>query len=166
MSFSIKEIILTWREERGGIIPYVRGDKSVRIGHILDLFASLELNGYEINEITSNLTRAWIVGACTSEGSKKIKQWKEAVNDDIDRAIAQFNPSPTAQFDSKNKKIKTVEIPPEHRVIPEKKVEKNEIPEESGKPLTPALDRSIFDGVPKPEIEYDEDFRKLMGFDK
>lgn len=172
MNVSMEKILYTWSEGYdGGHIPK---DKEQRIAAFFQLFKDLEANilketpeltkeklKEEVEEIVLR-NKESICEMCWNENHRNKKGlaiWKDMVRTNLKQAIARYSPSETG-------------APVTEEELAFKKTELPNIPEPQPEPArtssiinVPELDRSIFDGLPKVNVIYDEELEKLLGFD-
>lgn len=106
MQPSIRDVIEAWALERDNKIPWDPTDKSVRLGHFMDLIVSLEHYGYSKEDITSNLTQSVLLEIIISPVSKKKQQLKEINSRDWRHAVLSHWPIETVQSKPEDFKIK------------------------------------------------------------
>lgn len=168
----IDRIIATWLAENGGVISgYGKTERIERVSYLLDSF---EVNGYTKDELYTERMILKIVNKCHNPNykGKKLREWVAIVEKDVRLAFADKWPSKMADKDAPRPSIqqfKNTPRPENYKPSEDPVDAAPETPVESdnhGEFLTPALDRSVVDSMPKPNITHDEEFRKLMGFDE
>jgi len=103
---SIEDIIVTWKQSLGGIVPI----KRERLKAMHDLIATLHFYGYTKEQVCSSHTRILIIQACVghkASGTKRLN-WTAAVMADIKIAVAKEWPSEMKEGNKQNRPTKTL----------------------------------------------------------
>jgi len=158
---SISEIILQWKDSHPK--GYL-GPKNLYFSQYVELLKNLKSVGYLKDSLTSEVIRE-IINACVPVDYKPVSKrngWARMCGDFLRSAIVHMYPpiknyETVTEEDLKKSTLVRAEIAPEI-------VQETTIPEEYER-IGKELDRSIFKKLPMPEITYDPELSKLLGFD-
>jgi len=151
MADSIEDIVLSWRESLGGVVPI----KKARLQPMKDLFATFAEQGYTKEQVSSKNTKDIIIGYSVGPTSKGVKRsnWTAAVMADIKIAIVTQWPSTLSKSD------------PSKITIPKEISEQQSALVHEESPIRYSIDPSpdLLASLPKPDVEYyDEEFGKPL----
>lgn len=154
----LKAVLFGWLDGYGGAIPKNPND---RIAAFQLLFKDLEENGVPKEEVRDfvRLNERHIVKISYNPNhrdSKKAAIWKDMVEKDLERALSRQYPLKKGQLTEEELKPNTSNIPASQGNESVQATEYVRVGKE--------LDRSIFKGVPRPEIEYDKEMSDLLGY--
>ena len=108
--------ILAWKESLGGRVPIT----SERVEYIMDLFKSLEANGFTMEEILSERNTLRIINACVNPTSKKKEAWAKSVRFNFETAVGRYFPPTLARCtDEEKNKVAQVDTS-NHVPVPKK----------------------------------------------
>lgn len=159
----VHDIIMSWQERYD---TRKAMSKQNRIEIMCHLLYTLQLHGYdkkyldENKEIKTKIIKACVGGA---RNDKSLRIWTTMVADNLESAIYRVYPKEIVEYDSS--KFKKVEIAGVEKQSSNFSSEKENDFEEEYKMHGTPFNKSILDKLPKPEVIYDSEMRKFLGFE-
>lgn len=160
---TISEIILQWKDSHPK--GYL-GPRNMYFGQYVELLKNLKNSGYLKDSITNSVIKE-ILDACVPVDYKPVSKrqgWYRMCEGFLKSAIVHMYPPiknyvPVTEEDLKKPEI----LRPDAEEI--KNNEAAPIQEQEYNRVGKELSKSILDKLPKPDITYDKEFSKLLGFD-